>query len=59
MTPKGATKTTISNVIATVPKIAGSTPPCVFASRGSVVRNSTQREPYMPSFSTQDRSFAG
>jgi hypothetical protein len=44
MTPKGATKTTMIMVIATVPKIAGSTPPCVLASRGSLVRNSPQRE---------------
>jgi hypothetical protein len=44
ITPKGATKTTIISVIVTVPKMAGSTPPCVLASRGSVVRNSHQRD---------------
>jgi hypothetical protein len=44
MTPKGATKTTMSMVIATVPKIAGRTPPWVFASRGSAETISHHRE---------------
>jgi hypothetical protein len=44
ITPKGATMTTMISVIATVPKMAGSTPPSVLASRGSELRNSPQRE---------------
>ena len=42
-TPNGTTAQDISNVMATVPQIAGNTPPSVFASRGSSSRNSAQR----------------
>ncbi len=50
MTPKGATARAMSTVMTNVPKMAGMTPPSVFASRGSAVRNSPQRDRKTPSF---------
>ena len=43
-TPNGTTKRLMIIVISTVPKIAGNTPPSLFDSRGSALRNSHQRE---------------
>ena len=43
-TPNGTTTIDMISVIATVPQIAGNTPPSVFASRGSADRNSHHRE---------------
>ncbi len=59
MTPKGATASAMRTVMAKVPKMAGSTPPSVFASRGSSVRNSLQRERYTPALPQGPRRLAG
>ena len=42
-TPRGTTMIDMIRVMITVPKMAGQTPPSLFAERGSSSRNSSQR----------------